>query len=715
VGVWLGIDFGTTHTVAVLETPGGRPEPLLFDSSPLLSSAVYASPDGRLLTGRDGERSARIDPARFEPNPKRRIDEASILLGPTVYPLPVVIGAVLARVAGEATRVGGALPTRTVLTYPANWGHLRKEQLARAAAEAGLDPVVLVPEPVAAAAHFTDVLHHPVAAGQALAVYDFGAGTFDASVVRRQPDGSWEVAACEGLPDVGGLDLDALLVGRIGETLRAHDPGLWARLVNPTTDADRRATRTFWDDVRDAKEQLSRTSTASVHVPLFDTDTHVTREEFERAGKPLLTRTVDVIANLLTGLGPTPLAGLYLVGGSSRIPLIGTLLHQRLAIAPTVIDQPELVVALGSLRAGVPVVSAPPVPLTDTPDFAMPVSGPPTPINAAFLPPAQPPLAQPPRRSGRRRWALIAALAVVLLASGLAVQQGLRLLNDNKTGTSTQRSPGLGNATSRAGTSAGIVEQSLDIKKTVWYAGRKFTLDRARYGAGRLQVDVSVENLSAKDDDVVWNVPVYFAADGHGTPGKVAGIRTVPGGSTVKGTFDFVPGQPISELKAGVVSIGDSGTVQASVPLTDPSRATALEPKRLDHSSGQYPVGRVLYTVHHCDLRGDYPTTHVQAPKGSYLVVCGLDVKCLQEHGDSIGATDFRLKLPDGSLVTASMWQEHGTSLALYNSGQQVLDQEVGFTTRWPAPGGYTLQLLDTYAGGAGPSSGQAEIALLLS
>src|SRR2546423_5072375 len=103
-GARLGIDFGTTHTVAVLETADGRVEPLLFDSSPLLSSAVFASADGRLLTGRDGERSARLDPTRYEPNPKRRIDEATILLGPTEYPLPQVIGAVLGRVVADATR-----------------------------------------------------------------------------------------------------------------------------------------------------------------------------------------------------------------------------------------------------------------------------------------------------------------------------------------------------------------------------------------------------------------------------------------------------------------------------------------------------------------------------------------------------------------------------------------------------------------------------------
>src|SRR5207302_4053003 len=165
-------------------------------------------------------------PTRYEPNPKRRVDETAVLLG-TGYPVPQVIAAVLGRVVSEAVRAGGGSPTQAVLTYPATWGRQRKDVLAQAAALAGLDPVVLVPEPIAAAAHFTDVLRHTVRPGEMVAVYDLGAGTFDASVVRRRPDRSWEVATCEGLPEVGGLDLDAVLVGRIGATLAARDPQLW--------------------------------------------------------------------------------------------------------------------------------------------------------------------------------------------------------------------------------------------------------------------------------------------------------------------------------------------------------------------------------------------------------------------------------------------------------------------------------------------------------
>src|SRR5215470_11260092 len=109
----------------------------------------------------------------------------------------------------------------------------------------------------------------------------------------------------------------------------------------------------LWADVRAAKEQLSRSSSAAIHVPLFDVDTHLTREEFERVARPYLERTVDLTMAALqrAGVRPHEVAGVFPVGGSSRIPLAGTLLHQRVGVAPTLIEDPELVVALGSVRA----------------------------------------------------------------------------------------------------------------------------------------------------------------------------------------------------------------------------------------------------------------------------------------------------------------------------------------------------------------------------
>jgi len=86
----------------------GRARHLLFDGSPLLPSAVYADPADGVRTGRDAVRSARIDPARYEPNPKRRIDESTVLLGDRAYAVTDLIAHTLRRVCTEAVRVTGA-------------------------------------------------------------------------------------------------------------------------------------------------------------------------------------------------------------------------------------------------------------------------------------------------------------------------------------------------------------------------------------------------------------------------------------------------------------------------------------------------------------------------------------------------------------------------------------------------------------------------------
>jgi hypothetical protein len=392
----LGIDFGTSHTVAVLRRSDGQSAPLLFDSSPLLTSAVYAEADGRLIVGRDAEHSARLDPARYEPNPKRRIDDTTLLLGDVETSVQEAVTAILARVHDEVARTAPTVRHRVVLTHPAGWAGPRKEVLTSAANRAGFADFELVAEPVAAAAYFTQVLGQNVDAGSAVVVYDFGAGTFDVSVVRRSVSGGWDVVATAGLDDVGGLDLDAAVVGWAAGQVGTRDAEMWRRLANPRTGADRRHRRHLWDDARAAKERLTRATTAGLAVPLFDVDLHLTREELEGLARPWIDRTVALTTATLFASSVTAdrLAGVFLVGGSSRIPLVATLLHRSLGVAPVTIEQPELVVAQGSLylrdldapepvaEAAPPVVPAPPPRVVPEPEPVQPPS--PRPPAVAF-------------------------------------------------------------------------------------------------------------------------------------------------------------------------------------------------------------------------------------------------------------------------------------------------------------------------------------------
>ncbi|GAB3220441.1 hypothetical protein GCM10027447_04840 [Glycomyces halotolerans] len=411
-GPSLGIDLGTSHTTAVVRRADGSVRPLLFDGAPLMPSAVCVDPNGVLLVGRDAVHSGRRHPERYEPNPKRLIDRDSALLGGKEVAVSDLLAAVLKAVADEARRVVGA-PRQVTITVPADWGPGRRGVIESAAAASGLGRVRLVPEPVSAATYFAETLGHRIPVGQSIVVYDLGAGTFDASVVRRTPLG-FETVALDGRADLGGLDIDAALIDHLAETYSGHEA--WNRLTNPTGPEERRAFRDFQEEIRGAKERLSRHQQADIAIPLLEVEAHLTRAELERTAAPLLERTVQVTQAVIraAGLEVAHSAGVFLVGGASRMPLVATMLHRALGVAPTVLDQPEVVVAEGSVHWIEP----------DRPATA-PTSPQPTP-QPTFLPAHQPSPATPPHpisappateadraRKKRRTRAVVVAVIIV--------------------------------------------------------------------------------------------------------------------------------------------------------------------------------------------------------------------------------------------------------------------------------------------------------------
>jgi hypothetical protein len=459
-GFRLGIDFGTSHTTAILRWPDGHVRPLLFDGSPLLPSAVYAEDDGTLLVGRDAVHAARLDPARFEGSPKRRVDRDTVALGTHEVAVAAMIAAVLGRVKAEAERVSSARIDDVTLTHPAGWTGARLAKLVEACRLAGLPDPAMVPEPVAAAGYFVSVLGRTIPSGSALVVYDFGGGTFDASAVAPAQDG-YRVLAMAGLDNLGGVDLDAALLEFIATVHRGQGPEAWQRLEEPQTPADRRHRRHLIEDVRAAKEMLSRAASASVPVPVLELEARISREEFDALARPLLDRTVSTTADVIrsANLPPERIAAVLLVGGSSRIPLVVDLLRRGTGVVPSTIEQPETVVAEGSVRlasgasgttraastvpaanlltpaadpwaatrspVGVP--AGQPAPLSPT--APMPVPVPPVPISS--VPPQWTPASDrtPPRTYGgarvtrrRRIWIpIVLALVLLLVGGGAAV------------------------------------------------------------------------------------------------------------------------------------------------------------------------------------------------------------------------------------------------------------------------------------------------------
>ncbi|MFE9744870.1 type VII secretion-associated protein [Saccharothrix saharensis] len=444
----VAVDFGTSSTCVAMSRHGREPQVVVVDGQPIVPSAVFAAADGTLFVGQEAERQAAVDPSRYEPHPKRRIDEGELLLGTSVLPVVDVVRAVLTRAVDEARHVaGGARVDLLVLTHPADWGAIRTRVLLQAARGLGQE-IRLVPEPVAAAVFHSAT--HAIPDGAALAVLDLGGGTVDASVVARR-GGAFRVLATKGDPGFGGADVDQALLEHIGSLVSPGDPDAWRRLVEGRELADRRKRRVLRQDVRGAKETLSRHAYTDVPMPPPFPDAHVTRTDLERLIGTPLTRAAALVVTAVrdAGLDPRGLAGVFLVGGSSRIPLVARLVLEQSGVVPTSIDQPETVVARGALRA----VSVDPLrtgalpagqgdvtrKITDdrTRKITRRITPPSPPAGFAqpayFPPPVAPPA--PPRRS--RVPLLVTAVAVVVAIVGASVAYALTRENDIGGGPTT--------------------------------------------------------------------------------------------------------------------------------------------------------------------------------------------------------------------------------------------------------------------------------------
>lgn len=347
----LGVDYGSSTTTAILRWPDGRIKQLLFSGSPLLPSAVYLDEDGDLVVGHDAVRAALADPARFEPAPLRRIDDGTVLLGDDEISVDALIAATLRYVAAEAARVAGVPVGSVTLSCPAHWGTLRQGVLAQAATEAGLRDPTLVAAPVAAANYYAAVLGRGLPDGGHMIVYSLGASAFEVALVRRAGSG-FAIVAAGGLPDFGGVDIDAVVVDLVGRQMTDREE--WRRLTAPGTPAEHNRSRAMWEAARAAKEMLSRTSSADVEIPAVAQDFFLSREELEQAATAPLKQTVDITTGLITGAGLSApdILGLLLVGGGSRMPLVASLLHRGTGVIPMVLEQPEVVIARGSLEVG---------------------------------------------------------------------------------------------------------------------------------------------------------------------------------------------------------------------------------------------------------------------------------------------------------------------------------------------------------------------------
>ena len=345
----LGIDLGTSYTVAAVASAGAVSVVDVESSGrDRIPSSVYLTEEGDVLVGTAAKHQSVFAPERFEPTPKRTLGEDEIFLGDRLVPVADLAAALLRRVYTEAVRQqGDRAPAEVRLTHPAEWGEARLAVLREAAERAGLAQVTLVAEPVAAAVR---IAYRSTEPDQVVAVYDFGGGTFDAAVLLRTGEGFEIAGAPVGRDPLGGEDIDERVIGYLGEFLSEEHPEEWRLLRNPPDVAWRRDAVEFRAEVQRAKETLSEVAACQLWVPGIDRDIQLTRSELEKLIVGDVEATIDTLERALRDASVTAdeIAGVYMVGGSSRIPLVESTLWRRLGIRPAVQENPKSVVAMGA-------------------------------------------------------------------------------------------------------------------------------------------------------------------------------------------------------------------------------------------------------------------------------------------------------------------------------------------------------------------------------
>jgi actin-like ATPase involved in cell morphogenesis len=352
----LGVDLGTTYTAAAVNVDGVLETVRLGGRGPEMPSLVFLRDDGEVLIGEAAQRRGEAEPTRLAREFKRRMgDPVPVRLGDTPLAAHELTARLLRHVVAAVTDARGGPPSRIVLTYPANWGPYKRERLEEAVRLAGLPSVSsrlsLRTEPEAAAVRYAGTAR--VAAGETIAVYDLGGGTFDAAVLRKTADGFDVLGEPQGVEQLGGIDFDEAVLEHVRSALGDRLAGLDLEDA-AVTEALTRLRR----ECVEAKESLSFDTEAEIGValPRLHTRVRIRRSDFEAMISPALDETVEAMRRALrsAAVDASALRCVVLAGGSSRIPLVGLTVSEAFG-RPVVLDeQPELGIALGAARLSGP-------------------------------------------------------------------------------------------------------------------------------------------------------------------------------------------------------------------------------------------------------------------------------------------------------------------------------------------------------------------------
>lgn len=370
MSVVIGIDLGTTYSSAaairedavfVVENENGRRT---------FPSVIHFDERGRATVGDEAVARSIDDPANTIHSAKRllgsRFDDPVVKIaqsaylykisrGPNDWPLiearggphaiPSLCASILKEIKKRAEIFFGDSIEKAVITVPANANDSQREQTRVAGRIAGLEVIGLVNEPTAAATAYSLLQ----IGGRTMAVYDFGGGTFDCSIIDWN-DVSPKVLATHGDSFLGGDDIDLALAMHVAQDFQ-RKAGI---------DIRQRASdwRQLMLSCEGAKRRLSHGSQASFVLPKvghtqegpIDLNVELDRQTLQRLANPLILQSVDIMKEALgmAGLSTTDLDQVLLVGGSSRLPLVRKIVRKSFGKLPLVDIDPELAVAIGA-------------------------------------------------------------------------------------------------------------------------------------------------------------------------------------------------------------------------------------------------------------------------------------------------------------------------------------------------------------------------------
>jgi len=370
----IGIDLGTTNSVvAVME--GGEPVVITNPEGGRLTPSVVAfSKNGERLVGQVAKRQAVTNPENTVFSIKRfmgrKFDEvneemkmvpfqvvrasngdARVKAGGKEYPPPEISAMILQKLKQSAEEYLGQPVTKAVITVPAYFNDAQRQATKDAGQIAGLEVMRIVNEPTAAAlAYGLDKKKD-----ETIAVYDFGGGTFDISIL-EVGEGVVEVKATNGDTHLGGDNLDQRIIDWIVAEFKKTE-GI-------DLSKDRMALQRLKEAAEKAKMELSTVMQTDINLPFITADAtgpkhlsmQLTRAKFEQLVEDLLQKSVGPTKQALAdaGVDASKIDEVVLVGGSTRIPRVQAIVKEVFGKEPHKGVNPDEVVAVGAaIQAGV--------------------------------------------------------------------------------------------------------------------------------------------------------------------------------------------------------------------------------------------------------------------------------------------------------------------------------------------------------------------------